>query len=352
MTRILLAVSSQFDEPGLVQAAAAVGLNVVRRCVDAIDLSAASQLEPEVPIVCSLGLTRLHRSQLVQMAQHGRPIIGLTLHDEQAAELRAWGIQQWVSAQGRAETTMRHVAELLGSQQPTGVWEVAPVPEPKVGTVIDVTGPHGAPGRTTVAADLAQYLRNQQVCAIDADLDAPSWAFRLGVIDDVSGMTLALRHLEHGTLNSRALRQVMAQCPQGYPLITGVADREYRSMIDRQRLASVIDLAKSHFRWVVVDSGPGLGTGDVHILVVRAEPLSLMRTVEILLEDPKNPALIAVVGGRRECARVRVALRDHGCESDVVPARARAVMSAVNHLMESHHGEGSTTTLSPTLDHL
>jgi hypothetical protein len=351
MTRILLAVSSHFDEPALVRAAADAGLHVVRRCVDAIDLAAASQLEQHVPVVCSLGLPRLDRAHVAQMMLNDRPVIGLTLHDEQAGEVQAWGIHQWVSAQGGADTTMRHVAELLGSQRSSGVWQVAPVPEVRGGTVIGVAGPHGAPGRTTLACDLARHLRNEQVCAIDADLAAPSWAFRLGVVDDVSGLTLALRHLDHGTLSSHALRHVTAQTPQGYPMLTGVADREYRTLIDPQRICSIIDIARSTFRWVVVDHGPGLGAADVHVLVVRAEPLSVMRTVEILLDEPTSPYVIAVVGKRRDCTHVRTALAHHGFECVVVPARAQAVMSALSRVVDEPYGEGKTITRSPTLAH-
>lgn len=332
MTRALMAVSAAMDEQALTKAAEEAGIHLVRRCVDGVDLMAAANVDPSIAVICSLGVPRLQGHHLQELISGGRLVIGLTQHDQQAAELRALGIHQWVSGQGAAATTMRLVAELLGGQAPTGVWEVAQPTLPQAGLVIGITGPHGAPGRTSFVVELARALPKNQVCAIDADLIAPALAFRLQAIDEVSGLMLALRHLDHGTLRPSTIRTSIARSPDGLAVLTGITEGELRQRIDEHRITAVIAETRMVYPWVVVDNGPVTLRGDVHVIVTRPDPLSVLRTFEMLSQEPSQQLAIAVIGHRRDVGLVETAVRKHGFDVPVIRGRAKEVLQHVREL--------------------
>lgn len=100
-------------------------------------------------------------------------------------------------------------------------WEVAmtlsddPPPHPlqddtSPRRIIAVWGPQGAPGRSTVAIQLATELarRGRRTALLDADTVAPSIALLLGVSDDAPGIAAACRRAELGGLDSAELTRL------------------------------------------------------------------------------------------------------------------------------------------------
>ncbi|MCK2036365.1 P-loop NTPase [Microbacterium sp. SSW1-49] len=101
-------------------------------------------------------------------------------------------------------------------------WEVAAAllrdlpasPHPKESQraprVIAVWGPHGAPGRSTVAVQLSVELARagRRTALIDADTVAPSLALLLGISDDAPGIAAACRRAELGGLDARELTRL------------------------------------------------------------------------------------------------------------------------------------------------
>lgn len=83
---------------------------------------------------------------------------------------------------------------------------------PDRGRVVAVWGPHGSPGRTTVAIQLAVELRRsgRSTALIDADTVAPSVALLLGLGDDAPGIAAACRRAELGGLDSAELTRLAA----------------------------------------------------------------------------------------------------------------------------------------------
>lgn len=85
---------------------------------------------------------------------------------------------------------------------------LAPSPPPSTSRrVIAVWGLSGAPGRSTIAIQLAVELRrNGRRCALlDADTVAPSLALLLGMDDDAPGLAAACRRAELGGLDAAEL---------------------------------------------------------------------------------------------------------------------------------------------------
>ena len=92
MTVVLLAVPGLAQEPDLVVAAPARGLQVRRRCVDAVDLLAAAATDPEATVVVSASLPRLSADAVERMAVGGRRVVGLAAGTSDADVLRALGV--------------------------------------------------------------------------------------------------------------------------------------------------------------------------------------------------------------------------------------------------------------------
>ncbi len=297
--RVLLAASDLPNEPALVQAAIDQGLDVVRRCVDAVDLMAAAAIEPDLPILVSFGLPRLDVSAL---SGHRAVLITSSIRDSQT--LPGGGIRSWVSANESPEEIIRAFTAEVGAKR--GVWPVTGSAEPRQSTrIIAVTCAAGSPGCTTTAIAIAKAQRDV-TCLIDADTNDPALAFRLGMIDDLSGVGLALRHATNATLTPRAIAASCARIGRKRFLLSGCQGASLH------HTAQVISVAGAAFHTVVVDYG--LFTEfplpyDHKVIVMRAEDLSVARTVRLLRDYPEHvaSAVVAVTGlrGRRTLSVVR-----------------------------------------------
>ena len=335
MSTCILAVADLPDEPALVAAAGANGIGIMRRCVDAADLLAAAAVDPAMPVVLTAGMPRL-TADLVQRVRGGsRMVIGLAGDDEDEHRLRAWGVAGSIRHRGDASASMRELALAL-DRGADGVWAVesAEPPRGRGGLVIAVGGPSGAPGRTTTAIALAETLASQGVrtCLVDADLAAPSMTAQLGVVDEVSGIVIACRHAETGTLTERSLLQCARGVVPGLAVLAGLARADRWPDVRPQALRDVLGHAAAMFDAVVVDVG-AVGDGDDaglldvrrdaaarvvvdaadRLLVVgRASMLGALRLLAELPRLPRRPDAIALAGEAGAMAEVQRVLRTSG----------------------------------------
>lgn len=321
--RVLIAASDLPNEPALVQAAMDQGLDVVRRCVDAVDLMAAAAIEPDVPILASFGLPRLDISAL----RNHRAVI-ITSSIRQSQTLPADGIRSWVSVNESPAEIIRAFTAEVGAKR--GVWPVKGSDEPPPPTrVIAVTCAAGSPGCTTTAIAIAK-AQQSVTCLIDADVHDPALAFRLGVVDDLSGIGLALRHATNATLTPRAVAASCARIGRKRFLLSGHRGASLH------HTAQVITVAAAAFHTVVVDYGLFSDFPvpyDERIVVMRAEDLSVARTVRLLRDYPEHlgSAIIAVTGlrGRRTLNAVREIFDKEHLSQALVNARDVRVWNKV-----------------------
>lgn len=271
MTDVLLAVPGLAQEPDLVVAAPSRGVQVRRRCVDAVDLLAAAATDPRAAIVLSSGLPRLSADAVERMASGGRRLIGLAAHVADADLLRVLGVVDIVVAGPTPAATMEHLAAALAaagqaSASPTGVWSTgvwspaATAPETAsqgCGSVLAVWGPMGAPGRTTIAIGLAEALAEsgRRVCLVDADTYAPSVAMSLGVIEESSGLIVACRHADNGSLTTAALGGLVRQVRPGWVVLGGLARPDRWPDLRAGALDRVWAACRDSFDVTVVDVG-------------------------------------------------------------------------------------------------
>ena len=242
MTVVLLAVPGLVQEPELVVSAPSCGVEVRRRCVDAADLLAAAATDPRAAIIVSAALPRLSADVVERMSSGGRRLVGLAASTADADRLHALGIVTVVAVGPTPAATMEQLAITCAaapheSAPPLGVWSTgvwspttAPAAAPdgadrESGSLVAVWGPMGAPGRTTIAIGLAEALAEsgRRVCLVDADTYAPSVAMALGIVEEVSGLIVACRHADNGSLTPAALAALVREVRPGWAVLGGLA---------------------------------------------------------------------------------------------------------------------------------
>ena len=279
MIAILLAVPDLEGEAELVAQAPAAGLRVVRRCVDAVDLFAAAAADVTPAIVLSAGLPRLERDAVERMAQ-ARTVVGLATSAADEERLRRLGLTIVLQVSGTCAATLGAVRAVLADEEVTGVWSTGvwpggpssaptssgePEPPPRPGTVmgsrqgrvIAVWGPTGAPGRTTMALGLAEALAEagNSVGLVDADTYGPSVAMALGLIDDASGLSVACRHADNGTLTTTTLQAAGHRLTSRWSVIGGISRPDRWSDLRPSALDQVWARCRESFDVTVVDTG-------------------------------------------------------------------------------------------------
>ncbi len=234
MTVVLLAVPGLAQEPDLVVAAPAHGMQVRRRCVDAADLLAAAATDPAAAIVVSSGPAPAQRRR-GRAHGGGWPTSGRARRERvrrrPAAHPRGRRRRPRRShSRGNRGPARRRLRgrrgrrpcrrqgcgrRACGPRRQDGASPADPAhePAPQPGILVAVWGPMGAPGRTTIAIALAEALAEsgRRTCLVDADTYAPSVAMALGIVEEASGLIVACRHADNGSLTPAALGGLVRQ---------------------------------------------------------------------------------------------------------------------------------------------
>src|SRR5699024_1297042 len=191
------------------------GVGVGRRCADLADLLAAASAGHGDVALVSADLRGLDRDALTHLRRHGIEVVGASRDGDEVEErqLRQLGIGWHV----HLATPREDLLEVLttGGRAPAGPpvvvdpVEVPPGEDPSApvepvtddlgsaepGTVVAVWGPVGAPGRSTLAVNLASEIAASGTPALLLDLDTygASVAQLLSVLDEAPGLAAAAR---------------------------------------------------------------------------------------------------------------------------------------------------------------
>ena len=141
--------------------------------------------------------------------------------------------------------------------------DAAPVPlarplEPGNGRVIAVWGPKGAPGRTTVALNLAFEAAPLagETLLVDADTYGGSIAQALGFIEDYPGLAWAARLANRGDLDVPKLWQAARRAAPGGPrVLTGLPRAELWTEVRPATWEHLLGLFREAFELTVLDVG-------------------------------------------------------------------------------------------------
>ena len=122
--------------------------------------------------------------------------------------------------------------------------------------IIAVWGPAGAPGRSTVAIELAVELARggRHVGLVDADTHAPSLALALGLADEGPGFAAACRQAEFGALDARELTRVSTPLGRsGVSVLTGINRPSRWPELSESRVGAALAVCRDWADYTVVD---------------------------------------------------------------------------------------------------
>ena len=162
-----------------------------------------------------------------------------------------------------ADADAAEIAALLRQDSPA-LAELEPQPANRV---ITVWGPHGAPGRSTVAVQLATELaRAPGRCAlVDADSVAPAVSLLLGLGDEAPGLAAACRRAGMGGLDAAELTRlaITAETAGGPVEVLAGLNRPGRwPELSADRLRSALASCREWAANTVVDVAAALDADD------------------------------------------------------------------------------------------
>jgi MinD-like ATPase involved in chromosome partitioning or flagellar assembly len=242
-------------------------LTLYRRCLDVADVLAVAE-HCDVAVL-STDLTGLDADSVLALEREGVRVIGIGDDD------RAMRLGFLITRPGEIEAALS---------------EPPPLVPPIEGVVIAVWGPHGAPGRSVVAASVASAWAadGQRVTLVDADSRGGAQAQMFAILDDVSGLVAACRSANHGNLHD--IPGHACDVEPGLRLLSGVAKAEMWTQVRQGPFERVMRQLAQSCDAVVVDLGPSLAAVESHVLSIarhvivvgRADPVGLARLVRSL----------------------------------------------------------------------
>lgn len=133
--------------------------------------------------------------------------------------------------------------------------------------IVTVWGPTGAPGRTTVAINLAAELaeRGHRVLLIDADTYGGTIAPLLGIVDEAAGFAAVCRLAGNGSLNEGELDRLSHCVSTGHTemrVLSGIVRSERWPELSAERISSALTFLTGFFDFIVADVGFNLETDE------------------------------------------------------------------------------------------
>lgn len=187
--------------------------------------------------------------------------------------------------------------------------------------VVTVWGAAGAPGRSTVAVNVACELAvaGQRVLLIDADNSSPTLAEYFGAMERPAGIVAAARLIDQGRLDIDQLNRLGLQLAFGRRSVTflpGLPAITRWPEFAPHHLDALLELARDHFDFVVLDIAADLEqnlvqphtvnerfavgrhaiqVADLLVGVVSADPISVGRFIKCLPQLPQGAEPLVVV---------------------------------------------------------
>lgn len=254
-------------------------VTVVRRCAELPEMMAACQSGLARAAVVADGTEGLTASLVDRLRAVGVAIIALTDSTEEAVRLRKIGVASaltgvestdlsryiedavhHLSGAGNRGPAGSALSDTGADLQPSEVQADDAPDTPGTGRIIAVWGPAGAPGRTTVSANIAGELAadGQQVLLIDADSYGASIAAVLGLMDESAALAQACRLADQGMLDAEALRRLAAPVATRsgtFSVLTGITRADRWTELRAPALGLVLERARQIADVVVVDTG-------------------------------------------------------------------------------------------------
>ncbi|TDW30751.1 AAA family ATPase [Cryobacterium psychrophilum] len=138
---------------------------------------------------------------------------------------------------------------------------------PRSGLVVAVWGPTGAPGRTTLAINIAAEIAaaGHTVVLADADTYSGSVAASLGMLDEAPGFAAACRLAGSDSLTQNEFERIAQRynSPQGaFWVLTGIGRPSRWPELSSERVTRTIEALRHWADYVVIDTGFNLESDE------------------------------------------------------------------------------------------
>jgi MinD-like ATPase involved in chromosome partitioning or flagellar assembly len=332
--RLVTAGAGAAWEAALVQACqeGAVPAEILHRCYDLGDLLAVAAAGQAEAAVVAAGTRWLDHDALARLAAAGLAVVGVAPAGDEDSErrLRQLGLHH-VGADTDPPATLVDLTRAALSAEPApdppAPPDAPPPPDHDLPHVLlAVWGPKGAPGRTTVAVNLAFEAAPLvgEVLLVDADTYGGAVAQTLGFIEDTPGLAWAARLAGRGELDAPRLWHATRPAAPGAPrVLTGLPRAELWTEVRAGTWESLLELFRAAFPLTVIDAGFCLEEDEellydqVRLRRNAVTRLALQRCDLVIAVARADPVgLHAFIRGYQE-------LRD----LDVPPRRVRVVVN-------------------------
>lgn len=245
----------------------------------------------------------------------------------------AQGPADWPLLGGGSTTTAPAVARptSVAPSAASGV-RVQAATSDRRGVVVAVWGPHGAPGRTSVAIALAAEFAaaGLHVLLADADTHAAGIAPALGMLDEAPGFAAACRLAGLKALDAGQFERIAhVHTASGIPfrVLSGIARAARWPELGADRVEGVLSAARAHCDVLVVDVAASL-EHDEHVAADIVEPKRNEATLAVVRSADRVLALASA-----DPVGVSRFLRAHAELAELV--EAERVIVAVNKVRSS-----------------
>lgn len=342
--RLLLCVPDLEHSHALRSSLVERGFNVVRDCVDAVDLAAAALVEPGLCVVISQRTQRLTADVLHRLTDHVSRIV---LIGEEPFIMAKTPTLTHINLSADADGLVMKVEAALTRTHIADEPVVVEAPEhtSQQGTIVAVWGTSGAPGRSTLAIALADQAARSGVltCLVDADIEGAAIGTHVGLAREGDSLLLACRLAERSGLSQDSASSVLTEIAPGLRVLSGLSDPHRWPEVTAQSMTAVIRWAARTHHLVVVDASAGLTDtsdptqrsanpravtravldhADVIVLVTQARPVSLQRLVFALGDLADHQRDARALDPHREAAPVHVIVNQCSRATDLAEVRA------------------------------
>ncbi|HEX7538297.1 MAG TPA: hypothetical protein VF391_15000 [Dermatophilaceae bacterium] len=285
---VVTAVSDRWESALVTTLERGTDARIARRCPDLADLLAVAGSGLAQVAMVSADLRSLDRTALDHLRECSVTVVGIYPPGDEMAELhlRQLGISTVIPADADGEILQVALDALEGEPDPKGAWAPQGSGQPaeagtggalasaghgardgapeqggggpdSEGIIIAVWGPAGAPGRTTVALNLASELARlgQPTVLVDADTYGGCIAQSLSLLDEAPGLAAATRSADQGSLDLAVLARLAPEVFGGLRVLTGIPKAERWPELRAAALEHVLTLTRRLGRFTVIDCG-------------------------------------------------------------------------------------------------
>lgn len=234
-------------------------LRVVRRCADLAETLAVATAGVGDVVLIDLEVRGLDRDALRDLLDGAGAVVGLVHEHDGSSGPTTLGLRHVVAGTAPVDAV---VAALLAAVAPDATavedWvQQAAGPEVPRGRMLAVWGPAGAPGRSTLAANIAHEaaLSGVDTILVDADTYGPALAQILGVLDDAPGLVAACRASARDTLDATTLASLVPVLRDRLRFLGGIGVAARWPEVRAAALEGVWESLRRSSALVVVDAG-------------------------------------------------------------------------------------------------